>query len=1145
MWIRPKMTSRSVDESFVASSTLSAASVDGSWWLWPCQTRRVSSPRLARRICALLTCLTVSAVTGRTQVPNAPAVVPPLVLSSSSQATLDALAGLRQLPTPEWTLHEGNLPHGELPESDASSWRAVSVPSTSSSGAVWYRATIKIPEDLQGYSLADSRIWFQIHVQAQGPVPEIVYFDGRRVALGDNLEPLILFEHAQPGESVAVAVKVLPTPDAKRFAGATLRIETPANRPAPSDLLTEFLTARQLLPELSHNLARDVATLEGAIQAVQPRLLERRDDTGFDDSLRRAHNLLEPLKPVLRQATFSLSGNAHIDAAWLWPWTETVDVVKRTFSTALQLMDEYPDYTFTQSSAAYSEWIKEKYPLLHEQIRKRVQEGRWEIVGGMWVEPDLNMPDGEAELRNLLLGKQWFRREYGVDVRIGWNPDSFGYDWQLPQIYKKSGIDYFVTQKVNWNDTNHFPFHLLWWQSPDGSRVLTYFPTDYVHLDLDPARIAKDFSRITQDTPGLRETMDLYGVGDHGGGPTRAILDEGEHWKNADAVVPRMQFATAQSFFNDVEHKVATDSPVWDYRRIAKGYTPPAAVEGRIAIPIWNSELYFEYHRGVLTSQAEHKRSMREGEVEVLEAERFASLAWLAGKSYPLDELTEDWRSVAFNEFHDLAAGSGIGGIYKDAQKDFARVRLSTDAIRASSFEVLASNINTQPSPQMRNSAAILVFNPLAWRRSALTEVEVELPFVAEGLRAWTARGPVEVQIEHHERRSNHFRILISAAEIPSLGYEVLHVAGEEASTNSTTALVKATATELENATLRIRIDAHTGCITSLLDKRSGFESIASGGCGNQLQAFHDNPTQYDAWNIDSGTLDHPMALDDVDSVEVAEAGPIRAAIRVTRSWQSSRIVQTISLDAGADFVNIATDVDWHEKHILLKAAVPLAASSDEATYEIPFGTIERPTTRDNSWEKARFEVPALRWADLGDGKHGLTLINNSKYGYDAQGNTLRLSLLRSPTWPDPDADQGHHHFSYALYPHAGDWKEALSVRHGYEYNYPLLAQQVLEHAGAQPAERSFFSLDADNVVLTAVKKAEDGDSLVLHLYEWAGKKTSVSLQVPSGATAAEFTDLMERAASGTLEIRGDTVTVPMKPFAIEAVRVDYRPPPQ
>ncbi len=309
---------------------------------------------------------------------------------------------------------------------------------------------------------------------------------------------------------------------------------------------------------------------------------------------------------------------------------------------------------------------------------------------------------------------------------------------------------------------------------------------------------------------------------------------------------------------------------------------------------------------------------------------------------------------------------------------------------------------------------------------------------------------------------------------------------------------LKVTGTTIENANLRVTVDPSTGCITSLFNKKGNFETLAPNACGNELQAFKDTPKDYDAWNIDPGTLDQPPTLiHQVDSVKVVESGPMRAGIQVSRTWQSSKFVQEISLDSGADEVLVTNDIDWHETHVLLKAAFPLAATSDNATYEIPYGTIQRPTTRNNSWEKAKFEVPAMRWADLGDAKQGMSLINESKYAYDAAGNVLRLSLLRAPTWPDPVADQEQHHFVYALYPHAGDWKQALTVRHGYELNYQLTAMQVDQHTGDWPTEHSFVGIDGDNVVLTAIKKAENADGLLFRFFEWEGKAGTVTLHVP------------------------------------------------
>ncbi|HEY1900971.1 MAG TPA: glycoside hydrolase family 38 C-terminal domain-containing protein [Terracidiphilus sp.] len=1065
-------------------------------------------------------------------------------------AVIGRLSALHTLPDGKWKLHTGDVAHGEAVDLDDSSWQTVAPGTKVSNDAVWFRQTITIPDTLHGYDLTGARIWLDFHIDADRYLPEILYFDGRRVAMGDDIEPTVLVDHAKPGEKIAVALKLLHTAAGRTFNGATLRIESADNRPNPDDLRLEFLTASELVPSLAPNDPAPMATLDSAIRTVDLAALDTADQAKFDASLKASQEKLQPLKPLLQQATFHLTGQSHIDAAWLWPWTETVDVVKRTFGTALQLMYEYPQYTYSQSAAAYYEWMAQKYPDMNAEIARRIKEGRWEVVGGMWVEPDLNMPDGESLVRQLLVGKRWFKQAYGVDVRIGWNPDSFGYTLQLPQIYKKSGVDYFVTTKMTWNDTNQLPFKLFWWQSPDGSKVLSYFPPG-LSTDLNPARLGGNLAERRKMAPGETELMDIYGVGDHGGGPTRDLLDEGFHWTKPGLVVPKYQFGLALPFFTSIEKKIAPQSPSWDYASIAKGYTPPAAVPGKVAIPTWTSDLYLEFHRGVYTTQANHKRNMRDAEVEVLNAEKWASLAWLDGRKYPAAEITEDWKKVLFNQFHDLAAGSGIGVIYKDAQKDYNVVRWSTNEIGAGALKTVAEQIDTHTKEE--NAVPVLVYNPLGWERSGDVTVKVQLPKVSPlGVRVTDASQHVIVRSDQIsvDKQTGMTEIRLNVDHVPALGYKLLEISPENAADQQRTMPVKASETgntiTLESNPLRVEIDKHTGCVTSLYDKRSNFETLAKGACGNELQAFKDKPKEYDAWNIDPGTLDvPPTLLHMTDSVEFVGADTSSPAVRVTRTWQSSKFVQTISLTPESDQVDIDNEIDWHETHVLLKAAFPLAASGPFATFEVPYGTIERPTTRNNSWEKAQFEVPAMRWGDLGDGKHGLSVINNSKYGYDAVGNVLRLTLLRSPVDPDPDADRGHHHFHYALYPHAGTWKDAMTVRHGYEYNYPLTAVVTSSHPGSLPAEHSFASVEPENVVLTAVKKAEDANGLIFRVYEWAGKDATAEFHVPAGATGATVTNMMETAEGSPLPVshptaEGDEVKVPIHPYEILTIRVDY-----
>lgn len=1104
--------------------------------------------RSALRIAFLLTCMSLCVLSARSQqnarayeanhfAPEQTAAALKM-LSPQAQAAIADLKEFAPAPIEGWRYHPGEVANGQSTTLDDSSWQTVqsSFP-TPPHDVVWLRKWIDIPRSIAGYSLSGDSVTVSIRIHAWGGEGAMLYVNGELVQQFIPSEPILFRQN--PGDRVLMAVRIGRTPTPTGFPVSEMTVNYSDKRLNPNDIYAQFVTAALLIPELSSNVSADRAALERAIAAVDRHALSSGDQQAFDTSLQRAQQDLEPLRPTLQRANFHLTGNSHIDSAWLWPWTETVDIVRRTFGTALELMNEFPNYTYTQSAMQYNVWMAEKYPAMNAEIKKRIQQGRWEVVGGMWVEPDLNMPSGESQVRQLLIGERTLQQLYGVTTRVGWNPDSFGYNWQLPQIYRKSGLDYFVTQKMASNETNPLPFKLFWWEAPDGSKVLAYFPHSYSNGDLDPIRLANDLVMARTQSPGMTNMMDLYGVGDHGGGPTRAVLKQGVNWMQPDKVVPNMQFGTAQAYFSTVEKEIAPDSPVWNYRIMAAGHPPlPAPPPGEISIPTWKDELYFEHHRGTYTTQTRHKRNMRESEEWMLNAEKYSSLAWLDGLSYPAEELNDAWKKVLFNQFHDLAAGSGIGVIYKDARRQYKQVHWATNDISAKALNEIQARINTQAAGEV----PILVFNPLAWKRSGLVEITAEMHTPsADGVSVLDANGRVlSSKILSHDPHTTIYHLLVQVNDVPSLGYKVLHVVPGRRTFPSD---LKVSGLTLENSYLRVTVDPTSGCITSLFNKADQFEALAPHACGNQLQVFKDKPLTDDAWNIDPGTLDHYTPLMKADSVKLVESDPLRAVIRVVRTWDQSRFVQEIVLYDNSDQVQVINDIDWHETHILLKSAFPLAASSAMASYEIPYGTIQRPTTRNNSWEQAKFEVSALRWADLGDGKNGFSLLNNSKYGYDCEGNVLRLTLLRSPVSPDPDADRGHQHFTFALYPHSGDWKQGLTVRHGYEYNYNLQAVQVDPHTGGLPLEHSFISLSNDHVVLTAFKKAEDADAVILRFYEWAGKDGSVQIRVPPGAVSATMTNLMEKPEGSPLQIvNGNEVTVPVHPYSIDTVRFDYRP---
>jgi alpha-mannosidase len=1042
------------------------------------------------------------------------------------KATLDRLQSLTILSLPEWHFH-ADIAHPEDSRLDDSGWEVMKTGESWTNGSRVFRRWLEIPEKVNDYAVQGSRVKLDLNIRSNDSISITVFVNGSVVYRGDEdmQQPIAITDNAQPGQRFLVAVRV-DGPEVKTLLyRAQLTIEPPASRPDPAMLRTEIVAAFPLISAYEEGKAEREETLGEAVKAIDFTVLGKGDQAGFDVSLRQAQEKLDTLRPWMKQFSVRAIGNSHIDMAWLWPWTETVEVVRNTFRSVLDLMREYPDFKFTMSSARTYQWMEEKYPDLFREIQQRVKEGRWEVIGGMWVEPDLNMPDGESLVRQILVGKRYFQEKFGIDVKIGWNPDSFGYNWQLPQLYKKSGIDYFVTSKLLWaTDYTRFPYRLFWWQAPDGSRLLSYFPHEYDN-NFDPERMMTDLAFYTPLIYGPKlvdhpEMMYLYGVGDHGGGPTRTMLDTADRLRFADTVFPSIEFSTAKDFFHDIQGELPN-----------------------LKVPTWNGELYFQYHRGVFTTQSETKRRIRESEETLLTAEKVSSLASLYGRPYPQEEFEHQWKSLLFDHFHDIMPGSGIAVNYLDAKRNLEEVgRAGREIIRGSMTEILA-HINTEG-----DGLPVVIFNSLSWPRVDAVEVEAQLPTTARAIEVVDSGGKAVMSQLLSSDAATHRAHLLVVATVPALGYKTYFVraAAKEASRSSS---LEATADSLENEFIRLKIDPQSGCMTSLFDKRSQTEALApaetdSGGpknsiCGNLLQAFVDKPKQWDAWNIDADFEQHHWDLDKADEINLIESGPVRAVIRIKNHFQSSTFVRDITMYAGVPRVDVKMQADWHEKHILLKVAFPLSAHGDKATFEIPYGSIERPTTRNTPAGQAQFEVPAQRWADICDSKHGFGLLNDSKYGYDAKGNVLRLSLLRSPEWPDPHADEGHHEFTYSLYPHGGTWREAQTVRRGYELNYKLMARQTGKHDGQLAAEHSFLQVQPDNVIVTAVKKAEDDSSLIVRFYEWEGQEADVTLTLPQGVETATETDLMERP-SEKVSVRNDVIRVHVMPYEIKTVKVGF-----
>jgi alpha-mannosidase len=617
------------------------------------------------------------------------------------------------------------------------------------------------------------------------------------------------------------------------------------------------------------------------------------------------------------------------------------------------------------------------------------------------------------------------------------------------------------------------------------------------------AQDLSDYNRLT----GYPELLHLYGVGDHGGGPTRSMLETATRWEQKDLVYPKLEVGAAQPFFD----KLFQAAP-------------------KLTLPTWKSELYLEYHRGTYTSQSETKRNNRRNEELLLNAEKFSSLAGLYGAEYPAKDLNDSWKKVLFNQFHDILSGSSVAAVYRDADRDHAEVRRIAGHDLQSALGQIEARVKTSGP-----GVPVIVFNPLAWERTSPVEFEASFPSAVNDVEVHDDTGRViPAQLLQRNRELRRVKVLFMAEGLPALGYRVFHLVP----TTRARATAADTGPQIENEFLRVRIDPKSGCM-SLFDKKNQREAFEAGKCGNLLQAFYDLPHEYDAWNIDANFEDKNWDIDKAEEVKVTERGPVRSTIHVVRKFQNSTFAQDIHLYPGIAQVVVETDADWNEKHILIKAAFPMPVRNENATYEIPYGSIGRPTTRRNAFEKARFEVPALRWADLSDDKYGVSIINESKYGYDGKDNVLRLSLLRSPAYPDPHADEGKHHFSYAIYPHAGGWQAANTVRHGYEFNYAPIVFQATAHDGTLPASQSFVKIEPADLVLTAMKQTESGDGLLLRFYESSGQAGRARIQIPPGATAAFDANLMEKQQE-PIQCSGREINVPFGAWEIKTILLHY-----
>ena len=834
-------------------------------------------------------------------------------------------------------------------------------------------------------------------------------------------------------------------------------------------------------------------------------------------------------KSELHQFKIHLVGHAHLDLAWLWPISETWEVAQQTFTSAINLIQEFPDLIFCHSTPALYEWIENHRPDLFTSIQKQVAEGRWEIVGGMWVEPELNLISGESIVRQILYGQRYAKEKFGELMRVAWLPDTFGFCWQLPQILKQGGIDYFVTQKLRWNDTTEFPHSVFWWESPDGTQIFSLMSAP-IGEGIEPVKMV-NYVTDWQAKTGLQDALWLPGVGDHGGGPTRDMLEVAKRWQDSP-FFPELQFTKAVDYLSLIQSQLSAKQAE---------VQSTSQIHPQSIIPVWRDELYLEFHRGCYTSHADQKWWNRRCENLLYEAELLASLATLGlGAVYPKQELETAWKQVLFNQFHDILPGSAIAEVYQDANQTWQEVAVQVEEILTTAMATIASAISL-PTPPYPEAQAVIIFNTLNWLRSEIVTIPLPTATNCRWQVCDLAGKLLSSQVSAAEDESGA-SLLFLASEIPAVGYRVFWLYPQPVETwenvsnqgegskmvklPQVTPLIVAQDRGfgentyldgkdwvLENQFIRVKVAGDTGDLSSIYDRVEAREVLNNAG-GNQLQAFADSGQYWDAWNIDPNYAQHPLSPSILKDIYWIERGDLQQRLRVVRVIGESEFCQDYILQASSRMLKIATVVDWQSSHVLVKAAFSFNWEAEAVTYEIPCGAIERKISSVLPAERAKWEVSALRWADISTNGYGVSLLNDCKYGYDATSHQLRLSLLRGSTWPDESADRGVHRFVYALYPHRGSWQDAETVKRGYELNLPLRVKvlKVGENQGkAFSPVGKLLDLSAENLVLMALKQSEDDDNVwILRCYECLGKVGELELKSDLGLGILHGVGLLE-----------------------------------
>ena len=959
----------------------------------------------------------------------------------------------------------------------------------------WFRSRVTIPRDFAGKS-----VWLRIHTQIEewddGKNPQFLVFINGQVVQGADMNhrEVLLSRQAQGGQTLDVDIQAYTGTLHREFAflADLYVLDEEINH-----LYYDLLVPLQAFPRMEEDskLRLDIRTvLNDTINLLD---LRQPYSQEFYASLRRAQaHITRELYEKMGgwdQVVATCIGHTHIDVAWWWTVAQTREKVVRSFATVLKLMEEYPNYKFMSSQPVLYYFLKQRYPELYEKIKQRVAEGRWETEGGMWLEADCNLTSGESLVRQFLYGKRFFREEFGQDSKILWLPDVFGYSGALPQIMKKSGVDYFMTTKLAWNQINRIPNDTFLWRGIDGSEVLTHlittlgvgqnpkesFFTTYNGM-LHPDAIMGGWERY-QNKEINNDILISYGYGDGGGGPTRQMLETSQRMEQGIRGIPKVRQETARTYFDQLNRRVK------DNRRLET----------------WEGEFYFEYHRGTYTSMARNKRGNRKSELAMMDLE---TLGVLSG-DYPAQADTRLWRDVILlNQFHDILPGSSIAEVYDVTKQEYAALEQEVSGLIQARLEALAGA-----------GDGVTVFNTLGFARSDVVHLgQLSAQALEDGAgRRYPVQQTAAGAVAYLEN-------------LPAKGYVTLRRAEGQAPSP----FLRRDDFHLETPYYSVTLDSK-GRFASLLDKEHDRELMKPGTLGNLLRVYEDKPIYYDNWDIDRYYTEKHYDVEDLHALAWTEDGPVQTTLELCYGFCGCTLRQRIHFYANTRRIDFETVVDWKLHQHLLKAEFPLDIHTDEATFDVQFGNVTRKVHANTSWDKARFESCGQKWMDYSEGHYGVSLLNDCKYGHSVLEGVVALTLIKSGVEPNPNADVETHRFTYALYPHGETWKQAGTVQESYKLNQPAY---VLP-AGTPGKTYSYAAVDKSNVILETVKQAEDGQGTILRLYECENARTKFTLTVPPTTTQASITNLLEEPQH-PLTVTNGQIPCTLHPYEILTIRI-------